>query len=195
MGMRFILVPIGLGGGGWCRAMKTSPTRGKGRRAQPRAVRSPRHLKGGVTPAWFLVRFRKGIPGRAHARCEGVPPERSPRGRTLLGWTSEVLSPDTTPTVVLTLASLMATPAAAQSESPAREPLARQVVIPRELAPERGQSVPGRSQDGATPVRAVPALVSHPAQEDKAVDEARRPAPSVVLEGGTDGTTPCLRSR
>lgn len=67
----------------------------------------------------------------------------------------------------------MGTLAAAQPESPSRAP-----------------QVPLRSLDGAAPVRAVPALASQPTQVDKAVDVARRPAPTVALEGGTDRTAP-----
>jgi hypothetical protein len=74
----------------------------------------------------------------------------------------------------------MGTSAAAQPGSPTREPQA--------LEPGQKQRVPVRSHDGAVPVRAVLALVSQPTQVDKAVDEARRPAPTVALEGGTNGT-------
>ncbi|PTL76294.1 DUF2381 family protein [Vitiosangium sp. GDMCC 1.1324] len=74
----------------------------------------------------------------------------------------------------------MGTSAVAQPESPTHEPQA--------LEPGQKLSVPVRSQDGAAPVRSVLALVSQPTQVDKAVDVARRPAPAVALEGGTNGT-------
>lgn len=76
----------------------------------------------------------------------------------------------------------MGTSAAAQPKSPTREPQA--------LEPGRKLIVPVRSQDGAAPVRAVFLLVSQPTQVDKEkeVDVARRPAPPVTLEGGTNGT-------